>query len=35
VPIAGATYIETQREEYIDDIRAAGLLISEMRKGAR
>jgi iron(III) transport system substrate-binding protein len=35
VPIPGAKYIETQREEYIDDIRAAGQLISEMRKGAR
>ena len=35
VPIKGAKYIETQREEYINDIRAAGQLISEIRKGAR
>jgi iron(III) transport system substrate-binding protein len=35
VPRPGAKYFETQREEYVDDIRAAGRWISEVRKQAR
>jgi ABC-type Fe3+ transport system substrate-binding protein len=35
IPIKGATYIETQREEYLGDVEGAAKFIAEIRKGAR
>jgi ABC-type Fe3+ transport system substrate-binding protein len=35
VPLNGVAYIETQREEYLDEVEAASKFIAAIRKGAR
>jgi ABC-type Fe3+ transport system substrate-binding protein len=35
VPIRGAKYLETQREEYMDDVQAASRWVAEVRKSTR